>query len=604
MRYRFKPLTPICLAIVATSSFAHESPWDFFLSHAHGQTSTQGSGIAQGVVFEDRNRDGERDRSERGIGGVSVSNGVDVVVTDNQGRYAIDLPAKRILFISKPAGYDLPIDAHQLPQFYYVHYPNGTPPVADFEFPVIEPTGPLPAAINFALLPEKMPSIQLRRVARLLPDEISDFLEQGRSVWDGRYQTDRFRAMVFADTQTSSDEEVDMLREDIVDELTGNPFGARFGLVAGDVVDDLLSLYPRHNGVMAKIGIPMFNLPGNHDMNLRSPDDRYATQTFKRVFGPTYYSFNYGNAHFVALDNVDYKGDGQGDFDNTSYRGFISEQQLAWLRNDLQHVSRENLLVIATHIPLVTYALDGQDQRYEMGDNINTVNLDALLKIIEPFPSIYAMAGHDTSNSWKVEVDHRHNWRGYPFVAHTLAEARGNDWSAGPRDERGVRSATMQDGNPNGYYVVTFDGTDVKPKFVPASSNPDYAMRIVLDPQLQGAGDFDADPVAINRGELTPGTKIVVNLFDGGERDRVELSLDGQPFVQLMAVLQTDPFMERQFARYADSDDAFSEPVPSSHIWEYDLLGLDTGVHTVWVRSEDEFGQRASRRFNFEVVEE
>ncbi|MCB1745257.1 MAG: hypothetical protein KDK91_33120, partial [Gammaproteobacteria bacterium] len=113
--------------------------------HGHpGQGGHARDGVARGTVFLDRNGNGERDAREPGIRGVSVSNGVDVVRTDRDGRYSIALPEESILFITKPAEYEVPVDENNLPQFYYIHYPMGTPMVADFQYPVIEPTGPLP----------------------------------------------------------------------------------------------------------------------------------------------------------------------------------------------------------------------------------------------------------------------------------------------------------------------------------------------------------------------------------------------------------------------------------------------------------------------------
>lgn len=538
------------------------------LSSGHERDPRHRGDVARGTVYLDWNDNGVRDHFERGLRGVSVSNGIDVVQTDAFGRYEITLPPESVLFITKPAGYDVPVNEDKLPQFYYLHYPDGTPKVAEFEFPVVEPTGPLPEHIDFRLLP-------------------------------GRDQT-TFKALAFADTQSSSDEELDMLRIDVIDPLIDDAHGAEFGLTVGDVVDDALNLYGRHNRMMAQIGVPMWNLPGNHDMNFRSPNDRYATETFKSVFGPTDYSFDYGRVHFIALDNVQYAGDGNEPFASGRYRGYLSPEQLQWIQNDLQFVPKDKLIVIATHIPLITYALDSDGQRYEQGGNINTVNLGDLLAILEPFRHIYGMAGHDTSNSWKVEVNHEHGWHGYPFIAHTLAEVRGSDWSNGPRDERGVRAATMADGNPNGYYVVRFDGTDVKPKFMPASRNPPDAMRIVLDPLL--TAEEPNQSVALERGKLVPGTRVVVNLFDGGERDRVELSIDGGEYRAMTNILRTDPFMERQFARYQGTEDKFPSPAPSSHIWEYPLADLGPGLHVLRVRSVDEFGQRARSALSFEVV--
>lgn len=529
--------------------------------------------LARGVVFLDRNENGIRDRGERGIRDVSVTNGIDVVRTNGRGEYEIKLPAESILFISKPADFDVPLDKNNLPQFYYIHYPDGTPAVADWKYEVIKPTGPLPEAIDFALIPAKAHK--------------------------------EFKAMAFADPQAKTEEEQDMIREDVINELTGNPFNALFGITAGDVVFDTLSLYERHNRMFGQIGIPMWNVPGNHDINFESPNHKFATSTYSKHFGPTYYSFDYGQVHFVALNNVQYKGAGQGRFDNTIYRGYISEEQLEWLKHDLSYVDKDKLIVIATHIPLVTNALDGKGERYAMGDNINTVNFDKLIELLTPFEKIYAIAGHDTSNSWKVEVNHTHGWQGTPWIAHTLAEVRGNGWSRGPRDETDVRAATMQDGNPNGYYVIHFDDTQATPRFIPSGEKASLndRMRIVLDPLLAGTTDLDGNIVAINRGQLVPGTKVVVNLYDGGARDIVNMSLDGSEFVEMLNVLRNDPFMVRQHAKYSGTPDAFSSAQPSSHIWEYELpANLGVGLHKIVVKSRDEFGQEAQQSFTFELL--
>jgi hypothetical protein len=526
-----------------------------------------GDDTAVGSVFLDLNRNGRQDILEPGIRGVSVSNGLDVVQTDWRGQYSISLPPESILFISKPAEYEVPVDGNNLPQFYYIHYPDGTPPVAEWQNPVIEPTGPLPDAINFPLLP-------------------------------GRLGVSEFKVMGFADTQAGTQEEEDGVREDIVAPIINNPYGAAFGFVAGDVVNDNLALFPRHNEIMGKIGIPIWNVPGNHDTNNEAPLDRYATQTYSRYYGPTDFSFNHGDTHWIGADNID-----DGDDDRPSKGCVLNEKQLQWLRNDLKFVPRNKLIVLVTHCPLITYALDENGERDKLGGNINTINLAEIVEILKPYPRVYAIAGHDTSNSWKVQLNHTHNWHGEWFMSHTLAEVRGNGWSTGPRTERDTRTVNMQDGNPNGYYVMTFKGTRVKPKFIPGKGDPNLSMRIVLDPLPLGTRDASGKVLAINRGPLAPNTKLIVNLFDGGDQDVVELSFDGGRYVRLQNVLRTDPFQERQYLQYRGTDSAVGRPEPSSHIWEYPLRAdLAPGVHTVQVRSRDNFGQEAQDSFSFEVL--
>jgi hypothetical protein len=473
--------------------------------------SLPGPDTARGTVFLDENGNGRYDRAEHGVRRVSVTNGLDVVQTDGRGEYCISLPPESFLSISKPAEYEVPVDQNNLPQFYYTHYPDGTPPVAEWQNPVIEPTGALPKLIDFPLLP-------------------------------GTRNVREFRVMGFADTQAGTQEEEDGIREDIVAPIINNPYGASFGFVAGDVVNDNLALFPRHNEIMGKIGVPIWNVPGNHDTNNESPTDRYATQTYSRYYGPTDFSFNHGDTHWIGADNID-----DGDDDRPSQGCVFNAQQLTWLRNDLKFVPKDKLIVLVTHCPLITYALDSNGERYSLGGNINTINLSELVEILKPFPRVYAIAGHDTSNSWKVQLNHTHNWHGEWFMSHTLAEVRGNGWSTGPRTERDTRTVNMQDGNPNGYYVMTFKGTRVQPKFIPGKGDPNQSMRIVLDPLPLGTREAGTGRVlAINRGPLAPNTKVIVNLFDGGDQDVVQLSLDGGPWTTLQNVLRTDPFQERQ----------------------------------------------------------
>lgn len=526
---------------------------------------------ARGSVYADDNGDGRRQSAESGIAGVVVSNGCEVVLTDGNGDYEIELAPTEILFISKPAAYDVPVDADNVPQFFYRHYPQGTPnqvagTSVEWLFPVVEPTGPLPARIDFALRP--------------LAGAATDFTAHG-----------------FADTQARFETSQDMLREDLINPLIGNPYGVDFGLTVGDVANDNLAIYPRHKAMMGLMGIPQWYLPGNHDINFESPEAWYANETYKRYFGPTYYSFNHGNVHFVALNNVEYAGAGE-EFADGHYRGYITTNQLQWLERDLALVDPDKLIVIATHIPLVAEASDGSSPPTTGPD---TENFAELLRILEPFEHLYGLAGHDTSNSWKVEVDHRHGREGLPWIAHTLAEVRGNGWTRGPKDLRGVRDAMMEDGNPNGYYLLRFNDTTLVPEFIPFPFGPDAGrrLRITLDPLLQLPEDG-----AIHRGYLAPGTDVVVNLFDGGVRDRAWMSLDGGPRVAMTYTVRTDPFVEYVHAQLADTEDEFGRATRSSHIWQAALPdSLESGLHHVVVTSEDEFGQHHRGTFTFEVLD-
>ncbi|MEZ5491116.1 MAG: calcineurin-like phosphoesterase C-terminal domain-containing protein [Gammaproteobacteria bacterium] len=533
--------------------------------------SVRVSETARGSVFVDDNGNGRRDPGEPGVSEVAVSNGCQVVLTDSEGEYQIDLAPLQLLFISKPANFLVPVDDDNVPRFYYRYYPEGTPAAiegtaVEWLFPVADATGPLPERIDFPLLPLPEPS-------------------------------DTFTAHGFADPQARFELSQDMLREDLINPLVDNPYGVDFGLTMGDVGYDNLAVYPRHRTMMGLMGIPQWYLPGNHDINFEAPDARYANETYKLYFGPTYYSFNHGNVHFVILNNVEYAGAGKEFIEEGRYRGFVPAHQLRWLEQDLSHVPHDTLLVIATHIPLVAIADDG---RSEPARGPGTENFNELLQILAPFEHLYGLAGHDTSNSWKVEVNHRHGWGGLPWIAHTLAEVRGNGWTQGPADLRGVRDAMMEDGNPNGFYVLRFDDVELVPEFIPFPFGPDAGrrLRITLDPLLEEPADG-----GIHRGRLQPGTRLVVNLFDGGARDRVAMSLDGGPEQAMIYTVRIDPFVTRAHERYADTDDAYGRATRSSHVWELPLPGgLEPGLHHIKVTSEDEFGQRRRGDFTFEIL--
>lgn len=73
---------------------------------------------------------------------------------------------------------------------------------------------------------------------------------------------------------------------------------------------------------------------GNHDIRGN------GRETYTKLYGPNYYSFNFGNNHFVFLDSSP----------GWSQKQAISEEQYAWLDRDLKKAQSKRIYVI-THIP-------------------------------------------------------------------------------------------------------------------------------------------------------------------------------------------------------------------------------------------------------------
>ena len=103
---------------------------------------------ARGYVFEDLNRNGVRDQGERGLPRILVSNQREVTVTKKDGSWELPASDDTIFFVVKPSGWMTPVNHHNLPRFYYIHKPKGSP---NLKFEGVKPTGPLPASIDFPL---------------------------------------------------------------------------------------------------------------------------------------------------------------------------------------------------------------------------------------------------------------------------------------------------------------------------------------------------------------------------------------------------------------------------------------------------------------------
>src|SRR5699024_12084747 len=102
--------------------------------------------VLTGQVFVDANQSGTRDGDEDGLAGVMVTNGREVVRTDDEGGYRLPAFDNMTVSITQPSGYQVPVDEHNIPQFHYNHLPEGSP---ETRYGGRAPTGPLPSAATF-----------------------------------------------------------------------------------------------------------------------------------------------------------------------------------------------------------------------------------------------------------------------------------------------------------------------------------------------------------------------------------------------------------------------------------------------------------------------
>ncbi|AWV97089.1 hypothetical protein [Arcticibacterium luteifluviistationis] len=83
-----------------------------------------------------------------------------------------------------------------------------------------------------------------------------------------------------------------------------------------------------------------------------------------------------------------------------------------------------------------------------------------------------------------------------------------------------------------------------------ADGNPDDNLKITLDPQLKHPKKSSQ---TLDRGFKVDDMLIVLDFFDGGERDKVTISLNGKVPVNMEL---KDPTCERQYKKYKGTDDS------------------------------------------------
>ena len=461
------------------------------------------------------------------------------------------------VFVIKPSDYAVPLDEEtRLPRFSYIYQPEGTPSSLGLLYPGLAPTGPLPESVDFALIKSKEPR--------------------------------RFDTVLFADPQPESNAEIDFIRDDVASGL--NDIEGAFGITAGDIMFDDLSLYGRYNRIIGQIGLPWWNIGGNHDLNFEAPSARYCRETFKRVFGANYYAFEYGDTLFLMLDNVDYLGaDPAKPGRSGKFRGFFGERQLAFMANVLKETDSTRLVAAFMHIPLQNY-LDPDEPSMNVADRAEFLALLSGRKTVSFSGHTHTTEHHyfGATTGFTDSTPHHH---------HVLTAVSGSWWS-GPLDRRGIASADSRDGTPHGFHILSVDRGSYTTRFVPANEPNDRQMRISLEANFHFGPDVFRDFRAgqlrgspLSKDQLASVT-LVVNVFDGGPKTTVVYKIGTSVPIPMKRETRPDPFVQEIFARNRETVKPWVKAEPSSHIWVARLpASLEAGAHAIDVHVVDEYGR-------------
>jgi outer membrane protein assembly factor BamB/predicted phosphodiesterase len=260
------------------------------VSSAVGEALDPSSAVVSGTVFEDRNGNDSFDSGEPVLAGVSVSDGAKIAVTDENGRYSLETPTERrntdIVFVSQPAGYSVGTDEFMAPRFYRNLGALAKDEKRTADFALTKDTKAEQSNFTFGNIADPHVNAQL-------PDQIQEINSTGQEL---------------GFIQVSGD-------------LTNNATDAEFN---------------NYKAATALSKVPVWPAVGNHEY---SSGTGYANRinNYRNHVGPEWYSFDYGNRHFLVLEN-----NGSAPFD----------EQLEWAKQDLATNVGDKELVVLTHQPM------------------------------------------------------------------------------------------------------------------------------------------------------------------------------------------------------------------------------------------------------------
>ena len=410
-----------------------------------------------------------------------------------------------------------------------------------------------------------------------------------------------FDVVLFTDPQPETDAEVDFIREDVIQALAG--VDAKFGLTAGDIMFDDLSLYPRYNAIIGTIGLTWWNIGGNHDLNFEAPDRRYSRETYKRVFGPNYYAFFYAETLFLMLDDVDYLGADpaqaarRGQVRGPARRGGNSSSCATCSRTRRTTRSSSSSCTSRSAPTLGPEAWQ------------NLVNKEALFELFEGRRYTVSFSGHthttehhyfDAADGWKgrdAAPPSRADGAVRLVVERTLRSSR-RGRSRQPR--RHAQRLPHPLGRRRSYTT----------RFVPAKEPNGRQMRLSIDSRFHGISkDADRDfrqarllGSPVPRDALSAST-LIANVFDGGDKTKVTMTIGDRGPVPMTRRARPDPFVEEVFARNEATKKSWVKAEVSSHIWTARLPGdLEPGAYRVIVEAINEYGRPVTGRLALEVT--
>ena len=310
-----------------------------------------------------------------------------------------------------------------------------------------------------------------------------------------------------------------------INSLVSSTAGKVYAMTLGDMTWDLYWVvnnygYKEYLADAAAIrNLTIYHTIGNHDHSMYEIGDVNTVKEYKEVIGPTYYSFNIGQVHYVVLDDVECTNSTATTDDKgnpcykRTYNGNVVQEQYDWLARDLSYVPTSTPLVVTMHIPL--YKANG---RYNL---MNNAKLEALLK---PYSEVQLFTAH-THTCYNID-----NLSGGHLFEHNAGSICGTWWWSA-QETPGVHIG--QDGSPGGYTVMKVNGTSFQWQFKATGFEMDHQFRAYDRNQMLLTADTYVPKG--NREDFKPGiwgsadssNEVYINVWNWDPSWKVEVSEGG-----------------------------------------------------------------------------
>ena len=190
--------------------------------------------------------------------------------------------------------------------------------------------------------------------------------------------------------------------------------------------------------VLGSTRMRTFSVIGNHDQDGKALFKR----KWEEAWGPTDYSFDRGNVHYVCINNVIYYRGG------AYYQpGELTDEQMAWLESDLSLVPKNKMVVLSYHIPCTFGNRTLKPNPNDMGKGHYASNrLEKILLMLDKFKGYQLFCGHT-----HFAINNEIELNGRKVLERCHAAACGDIW----------QSNLNIDGVPNGYYVYSVKGNKI-----------------------------------------------------------------------------------------------------------------------------------------------